>query len=100
MNMKLLIIGMATVTIIPRVLPFYMFDINKLPKVVKNFLEYIPYTVLGALILPSGLNGIVNEPIISIVCLVVAAVVACFEGGIVFPIMSAVLTAIFFNLFF
>ena len=100
MNIKLLIVGMATVTIIPRVLPFYIFDIDRLPKVVKNFLECIPYTVLGALILPGGLNGITNEPVVSIICLVVAAVVAWFKSGIVFPIMSAVLTAIFFNLFF
>ncbi|MEA1974519.1 MAG: AzlD domain-containing protein [Bacillota bacterium] len=97
--MKLLIIGMATVTIIPRVLPFYIFEIDRLPKVVKNFLECIPYTVLGALIFPGALNGIVNEPVISIICLVVAAVVAWFKGGIVFPIMSAILTAVFLNLF-
>jgi len=98
MNIKLLILGMMTVTMIPRILPFYAFDAKNIPPFIQTFLSYIPYTVLGALILPDGLNGIANEPLISAICLAVAVVVSWFRGGIITPIAGAVGSAILLKL--
>ena len=99
MNVKLLILGMMIVTMIPRILPFYAFDAKKIPPFIRTFLSYIPYTVLGALILPDGLNGITNEPLISAACLIIAIVISWFRGGIITPIAGAVGSAILMKLF-
>ncbi|MEA3422880.1 MAG: AzlD domain-containing protein [Bacillota bacterium] len=98
MNVKLLILGMMTVTMIPRILPFYAFDAKKIPPFIRTFLSYIPYTVLGALILPGGLNGIANEPLISAICLAVAVVISWLRGGIITPIAGAVGSAVLLKL--
>lgn len=98
MNYKLLIFGMALVTMLPRILPFYAFDTNKIPPFVRKFLGFIPFTVLGALILPGGFNGISGELFISILCLMVAVIISWFKGGIIGPILGAVGTAIILKL--
>ena len=98
MNIKILIIGMMLVTMLPRIIPFYAFDIKKLPVFIRIILDLIPFTVLGALILPGGLNGISNEIGVSIICLIVAAIISWRKGGIVLPIVGAVFTAIILKL--
>jgi len=86
------------VTALPRILPFFTFNPDKLPKIVKRFLECIPYTVLGALILPDGFNGIANHPIISTLSLCVAIIISWVKGGLIGPIIGAVVTAILLKL--
>ncbi len=49
----LMILGMMLVTAIPRILPATFFSGIKLPPFWRKFLNYIPYTALGALIFPS-----------------------------------------------
>jgi branched-subunit amino acid transport protein len=98
MNIKILILGMVFVTMIPRIIPFYIFDIKKLPKFVRIMLDMVPFTVFGALILPGGLNEIANEVTILIICLTVAAIISWFKGGVAFPIVGSVGTAIILKL--
>lgn len=98
MKIKFLILGMMIVTAIPRILPFFAFDPNKLPRVIKKFLDFVPYTVLGALILPGGFNGIVDHPLISAISLGSAIIISWFKGGIIGPIIGAVSTAIILKL--
>lgn len=95
MNVYILIFGMMIVTMLPRIIPFYAFDPDKVPKVLKVFLNNIPYCVLGALILPGGLNGVEGKPIVSILCLLAAGIISWKKGGIILPIAGSVLLAIF-----
>lgn len=94
MNYKVLIVAMMLVTMIPRIIPLYAFKTENMPIYMKSFLGYIPFAVLGALILPGGLSGISGEYFISIISLMVAVLIAWYKGGIVIPITGAVLTAI------
>jgi branched-subunit amino acid transport protein len=93
MNHKWIILGMMLVTMLPRIIPLYIFKTEKMPAFLRKFLEYIPFAVLGALILPSGLEGIAGEPLLSGFCLVVAGITAWFRPGILQPVMGAVLVA-------
>ncbi len=90
MSNKTLILGMMLVTMLPRIIPFYAFKTEDLPPFIRAFLNYIPYTVLGALILPGGLNGIEGKPLISGICLAMAALITWIKGGIIGPVIGAV----------
>lgn len=94
MNFKLLILGMMVVTMIPRVIPLYMLDAERLPAAARTFLGYIPYAVLGALILPGGLTGASGNLWASLSSLAVAAVIAWRYEGIIGPVLGAVLWAV------
>jgi branched-subunit amino acid transport protein len=48
---------MALVTYIPRVIPLTLLSNKKLSPFLKNFLYFIPFAVLGALIFPSMLSS-------------------------------------------
>lgn len=98
MNIKLLTLGMMLVTMTPRILPFYMFDAEKLPQKVRTFLSFIPFAVLGALILPGGLTGVSGNVLVSTLCLLVAGAIAWLKGGIILPIIGAVLAAVVMSL--
>ena len=98
MNIKLLTLGMMLVTMTPRILPFYMFDAEKLPVKVKTFLSFIPFAVLGALILPGGLTGVSGSVLVSTLCLFIAGVLAWTRGGIIIPIMASVGGAVIMSL--
>ncbi|GAA2904264.1 AzlD domain-containing protein [Enterococcus pseudoavium] len=50
------IFGCALVTWLPRVLPFVLTKAVTLPKILENFLSYLPMTILTALLLQSILN--------------------------------------------
>jgi len=93
----MLTLGMMIVTMFPRILPFYVFDAEKSPKKVKTFLSFIPFTVLGALILPGGLTGVSGNVFVSTFCLLVTGLVAWWKGGIIIPIVAAVCTAVLMN---
>ena len=94
MNHKLIIFGCMIVTMVPRILPFFVFDAKKLPDWVQDFLTFIPFAVLGALIFPGGLSGLAGHPWASGLCLVIAALIAWFHKGIIGPIIGAVGTAV------
>ena len=76
MDIYKLIFGMMFATMLPRIIPFYTFDPEKVPNILRVLLANIPYCVLGALILPGGLNGIEGKPIVSLACLLAAAAIS------------------------
>jgi len=94
MNHKLIILGMMLVTMLHRIIPFYAFKTEDLPPVFRAFLGYVPYTVLGALILPGGFDGIMGRPVLSSVCLGVAAIIAWSKEGIIGPVIGAVVMGV------
>lgn len=86
-----LIVCMAIVTYIPRVIPFLVTSNKSLPKKIKQFLEYVPYTALGALILPGVFYVVPEKPIVGIVALLFAGVYSFKRGGMIVPVIGSIM---------
>ncbi len=92
-NIPMLVLLMAAVTFIPRLLPLLVLKADKLPEKFKQFLSYIPYAVLGALIIPAGFSGIQGSYWISVFVLSVAAFISWYRKNVVLTFVVSVLTA-------
>ncbi len=93
-NIILLIFTMMVVTYLPRVIPFFVMNKKKTPEHVKQFLNYIPFAILGALIIPDGINAIEGNYLVSSVSLLIAGLLAWKRGGIILPIVVAIIVAV------
>ena len=89
-DLPVIIGGLALVTYLPRLLPFYLVDRWKLPKVVQGILEQIPYAALGALILPGVLEPFPGQPLVPLAGLGAALLVSVLRGGLVLSVLAAV----------
>ena len=89
-QMFLLILGMMAVTYLPRLIPFYMIQDLRLAPRLKRFLELIPFTALGALILPGVLTSVPGQPLAMALGIGFAAAWAWFRGGIMVPVAGAI----------
>jgi branched-subunit amino acid transport protein len=87
----MIIVGMMVVTYVPRLLPFYMLTGKKLPKKVKLFLEFVPYTALGALIIPGALTAVPEAPIASVLGLVFAGIFSYFKNNLIVSVVGSIL---------
>lgn len=85
-----IILGMAVVTYIPRVLPFYIVKTKKMPQRLQLFLEFIPYTALGALIMPGALTAVGNHLLASAAGIIVAFVLSWKKGGMILPVLGSI----------
>ncbi len=83
------IAGMAAVTYIPRVLPFFIMNPDQIPSWLQGVLKNVPYAILGALILPGILT--VNENMLFGAIGGIAAFAAAYFG---FNLIFVVITAI------
>ncbi len=90
MNFILLIALMTLVTYIPRLLPFVIIKKSKIPEKLSEFLSFIPYAALGALILPGGINSIEGYPVLSASGLCLAAILSWFRLNIIFSMALTV----------
>jgi len=92
MNSKLmLILGMMLATYIPRLLPFFMISSEKLPYKVRRFLQFIPYTALGALIIPGVFTATPDMPLAALLGAGFAAVFVWYRGGIIVPVLGSMI---------
>lgn len=93
MNDKLwlIIVGMMLVTYIPRLIPFLMVSERQLPQKLQQFLEYIPYTALGALVIPGVFNAIPQMPVASIAGIGFAFFYGWYKGGLIIPVLGSIL---------
>jgi len=89
-KVMLLIIGMAIVTYIPRVIPFFTISNKELPNKLKLFLEFVPYTALGALLMPGVITAIPNQPLISLAGLSFACFYSWKKGGMIIPVVGSI----------
>lgn len=94
-----IILGMTLVTYIPRLLPFILLEGQPLPKKMTQFLEYIPYAALGALILPGALSAIPEAPLASGVGLAFAILYSFTRGGMIVSVIGGILTTYLVLLF-
>lgn len=97
MNSKILLViaGMVLVTYIPRLLPFYIFSKMNLSKRMMLFLKCIPYSALGALVIPDAFRAIEGNSTASIAGAVTAiGLTYIFKNMILTVIGSIVVTYI------
>jgi len=92
-RLVMLLAGMLLVTYLPRLAPFLMMQDLRLAPRLKRFLELIPFTALGALILPGVLTSVPGHPLAMAAGIGVAAVWAWWKGGIVVPVVGAIAVA-------
>lgn len=92
-SILVLVLLMAAVTFIPRLIPLVFIRVDNIPKKLKIFLSYIPYAVLGALIIPGGVFGIPNRPWISIIVLAAAALISWIKNSIIITLVLCVALA-------
>ncbi|MCL1865015.1 MAG: AzlD domain-containing protein [Spirochaetes bacterium] len=90
MDVLIIIILMAVVTYLPRLIPMYFFNVGKIPAKLKLFFSFIPYAALGALILPGSINAINGKPIVSILGITCAAVIAWFNSNIIITVFLTI----------
>lgn len=84
-----LVIGMTAVTYIPRLMPFLVISDKPIPAYWRRFLTYLPYTALGALIIPGVFQSFSQKPVAAILGLLAAAFAAWFNGGMILSILVA-----------
>ena len=83
----LLLIAGAAVTYIPRLLPFHYS--GRAATDLQGFLAFIPYTALGALIIPGVIEAVPGRPWVSLAGLATAAVIAWYRQGLILPVVAA-----------
>ncbi|MCF6246100.1 MAG: AzlD domain-containing protein [Desulfobacula sp.] len=89
-NIIPLISGMAVVTYVPRLLPFFLIGSNELPKRVDAFLKCIPVAAIGALIIPGVFNAVPDAPMAVICGMGFTLVFGFWKGGIIVPVLGSV----------
>ena len=96
MEIFIIIVSMAAVTYIPRLVPMYLIDIEKIPGRVKLFLSFIPYAALGALILPGSISAVNGKPLVSALGIASAILIAWFNSNIVVTVLLTVAATFIF----
>ncbi|MBN2625301.1 MAG: AzlD domain-containing protein [Spirochaetales bacterium] len=87
MNHYLILVLMMLVTYIPRLFPFLALDEKKIPPAVKQWLGWLPYAALGALIIPGGLSAIEGPWWISPLGLFIAAGISWFYSNMIVTVL-------------
>ena len=98
MDVLIIAVLMGIVTYIPRLLPMYFFNVERIPTKLKLFLSFIPYAALGALIMPGSINAISGKPMVSILGIAFAAIIAWFNSNIIITVFLTV-AAVYLMLF-
>ena len=92
MNLRYCLIAiavMAVVTYIPRFVPITFFRREIKSVYLKNFLDYTPYAVLGALTFPDIFSSSVN-PVAAIVGTAIVLILSFFKRGLVVVALGAI----------
>src|SRR5690625_2597050 len=94
----LIIVGMALVTMIPRLLPVFIVDQINFTPWINQCLNAIPYAALGALIFPGILSVYPDQPKIGIFGGIIAIILSLFGLNIIFVVLGAIATVYFLAL--
>lgn len=90
MKIVWLVAGMMAVTYLPRLIPLCSLSERKLPPLLRRFLLYIPYTALGALIIPGAFQAIPGHPLAASLGIAAAALCSWLGGGLIPAVASGV----------
>lgn len=88
-----IILGMMAVTYIPRLLPFLFVSSSNKAGWFNRFLRYIPYTALGALIIPGVVDSIPQMPIAGVAGISFAFIYSWFRKNVIVSVLGSVLVA-------
>lgn len=91
-----IIILMGAVTYLPRLIPMYLIDVERIPGRLKLFLSFIPYAALGALILPGSISAVSGKPVVSALGIASAVIIAWFNSNIIITVLLTVLATFIF----
>ena len=91
-----IIILMGAVTYLPRLIPMYLIDVERIPGRLKLFLSFIPYAALGALILPGSISAVGGKPVVSALGIASAVIIAWFNSNIIITVLLTVLATFLF----
>lgn len=86
-----IILGMAIVTYIPRLLPFHIFSKMNLSKRTMLFLKCIPYSALGALIIPDVFKSIEGNFIASITGTITAIILTYIFKNMILTVIGSII---------
>ncbi len=92
-RIHMLILGMMVATYLPRLIPFLLMGNKKIPAKIEEFLSYIPYAALGALIIPGFATAIPGHFTASLIGILVALVIGFYKHGVVLPVIGAILAS-------
>ncbi|TRM11824.1 AzlD domain-containing protein [Lentibacillus cibarius] len=87
-----IIIGMALVTMIPRVIPAFIVDKLQFRDWMNRWLNAIPFAALGALIFPGIMTVIPDKPLIGLIGGAVAVVLAYLGLNVILVVAGAIVT--------
>lgn len=93
-NYIILIFGMMIVTYIPRLLPFVLMSEKELPSKLVKFFEFVPYTALGALIIPGVFTVTPELPVAAILGIIFAFVYSLRRGGVIVPVIGSIIVTL------
>ncbi|WP_077297174.1 AzlD domain-containing protein [Virgibacillus pantothenticus] len=88
----IIIIGMAMVTMVPRIIPAFIVDKLQFHDWVNRWLSAIPYAALGALIFPGIMSVKADQPHLGLFGGVVAIVLAYLGVHIILVVIAAIAT--------
>ena len=91
MKILILVAGMTAVTYLPRLIPLLSLSERQLPPLVRRFLLFIPYTALGALIIPGAFQAIPGYPIAGLVGILASLVSAWVNRSLILAVAAGVL---------
>jgi branched-subunit amino acid transport protein len=89
----IIILACGAVNYILRVVPFIFSVGEDLPPYLKRFLDYMPVTALGALILPGIITSFPDNPAAGVAGAAAAAFTAWIAGGLILPVFASIGTA-------
>ena len=92
-NIIPIIFGMATVTYLPRLLPFLILSNRTIHKRLDVFLKCIPAAAIGALIIPCALTATPDMPMAALGGMAFTLFFGLWKGGIIIPVLGSVTVA-------
>ena len=88
----LVILGMTVVTYVPRLLPLVLRQRAQTPPWVTRTLQLLPFTAIGALLIPDGLKAVSGDVLLSVIGLAVAALATWLTRQPFIAVVGAVLS--------
>lgn len=85
-----IILACGVVNYVLRVTPFVFSVGENIPPYLKRFLDYMPVTALGALILPGIITSFPANPAAGAAGVAAAAFTAWLAGGLILPVFAAI----------
>lgn len=92
-RIAIVVLGMTAVTYIPRLLPLVLRARGEPPEWMKRTLQLLPFTAIGALIIPDAFTSVPGGAAVAVGGLAVAAVITWLTRQPFLAVIGAILAA-------